>query len=223
MARVVGRIPDTRAARVVPRVASDGSPRKVLARRLSAGPGGSARRLAHGSPGGPRSGPGTPERGAAAGGSKRGAGVRGGAVCAGVNGCGCDDGRRGRGWRAVGGWAPTPSGDSSGAQRAGAVRRLTESEFVAARRWNTRGDGYTPHTRGSDVPPFQGVTVPAGAAACRRVGGVGTGGWPPARVVARAGGHPPSSTGRGPGYSTVTDLARLRGLSMSRPSANAVW
>jgi hypothetical protein len=24
-------------------------------------------------------------------------------------------------------------------------------------------------------------------------------------------------------YSTVTDLARLRGLSMSRPSANAVW
>lgn len=24
-------------------------------------------------------------------------------------------------------------------------------------------------------------------------------------------------------YSTVTDLARLRGLSMSRPRANAVW
>jgi hypothetical protein len=31
-----------------------------------------------------------------------------------------------------------------------------------------------------------------------------------------------SRVGRG-GYSTVTDFARFRGLSMSRPRAKAVW
>jgi hypothetical protein len=35
--------------------------------------------------------------------------------------------------------------------------------------------------------------------------------------------YDPCHQGRGPGYSTVTDLARLRGLSTSVPRAHAVW
>ena len=36
-------------------------------------------------------------------------------------------------------------------------------------------------------------------------------------------GGTPSYVCTNPIYSTVTDLARFRGLSMSRPSARAVW
>lgn len=49
------------------------------------------------------------------------------------------------------------------------------------------------------------------------------------RLVARTGtrlpfGVPGETRDAAPGrHSTVTDLARLRGLSMSRPSVSAVW
>lgn len=57
------------------------------------------------------------------------------------------------------------------------------------------------------------------------MGDAGKGRRNPAWLVARAGFRPPLSARPrgGAAYSTVTDFARFRGLSMSRPSANAVW